>query len=95
MGLRGVHRGGTLLLSTVMVLIGVALLVEAVVGVGGVTVRLIAGVLFVAAGVGRIYIETRRGGLGGGPPADAGSKGGEPLDEVGAARGRRGRRTHG
>lgn len=56
------------MLSVAMVLIGVALLVEAALGVGGLSVRLIAGVLFVAAGVGRIYVESRRGDRGLGAP---------------------------
>jgi hypothetical protein len=58
---RGVHRGGTLLLSTLMAAIGVALIVEALLGRGELSVLLLVGVLFVAAGVGRVYIERRRG----------------------------------
>jgi hypothetical protein len=59
---RGVHRFGTRLLSVLMAAIGVGLIVEAVVGVGGATVTLlVAGVLFVAAGVGRLYVERKRG----------------------------------
>ena len=60
---RRVHRSGTLLLSVLMAAIGVALIVEAIVGVrrGAISVLLVAGVLFVAAGVGRLYIERKRG----------------------------------
>jgi hypothetical protein len=60
---RRVHRSGTLLLSVLMAVIGVALIVEAIVGVrrGAVSVLLLAGVLFLAAGVGRLYIERKRG----------------------------------
>ncbi len=44
-----------------MVVIGLALLVQAVVnGTGSVTGRLLLGVLFIAAGVGRTYVELRR-----------------------------------
>jgi hypothetical protein len=58
---RRVHRSGTLLLSVLMVAIGVALVVEAIAGRGAISVLLVAGVLFVAAGVGRLYIELKRG----------------------------------
>jgi hypothetical protein len=59
---RGVHRSTTVLLSLVMVAIGVALAVQALAGHGGViSGRLLLGVLFVAAGCGRLYIESRRG----------------------------------
>ncbi len=47
-------------LSVAMVVLGVALVIEAIVGVGGVSVRLLAGVLFVAGGIGRLYVELRR-----------------------------------
>jgi predicted membrane channel-forming protein YqfA (hemolysin III family) len=59
---RGLHRSGTLLLSLLMAVIGVALIVEAIVGVGGATsTLLVAGVLFLAAGLGRLYVERKRG----------------------------------
>jgi hypothetical protein len=57
---RGVHRSGTLLLSVLMAAIGVGLIVESMV-VGKLSLRVIVGVLFVAAGVGRLYIERKRG----------------------------------
>jgi hypothetical protein len=57
-----IHRSGTMLLSLVMAVIGVALLVQALGGRGSaLSPRLLAGVLFLAAGVGRIYVEARRG----------------------------------
>ena len=60
---RGVHRSGTRLLSLLMAAVGVALIVEAIVGVGNgsISTLLLVGVLFVAAGVGRLYIERKRG----------------------------------
>jgi hypothetical protein len=64
---RQAHRAGTLTLSLLMAAIGVALVVQAVSGHGGVlSTRLLLGVLFVAAGVGRMYVEKRRSGGGGG-----------------------------
>jgi hypothetical protein len=49
-------------LSVLMALVGAALLVEAFGGHGGVfSVRSLLGVLFLAAGAGRMYIEMRRG----------------------------------
>ena len=59
---RQVHGAGTTVLSLAMVAIGVALIVEAVSGSAGgaVSIRLLLGVLFVAAGAGRLYILARR-----------------------------------
>ncbi len=52
----------TVVLSLLMVAIGVALIVQAVAGHGSViSPRLLLGVLFVAAGAGRLYVETARG----------------------------------
>jgi hypothetical protein len=56
-----VHRAGTTVLSLAMVAIGIALAVEAVGGEGVLSARLLLGVLFVAGGSGRLYIEMRRG----------------------------------
>ncbi len=54
-----------MVLAVAMALIGVALLVEAVGGHGGVlSGRALLGVLFLAAGAGRMYIEARRGERG-------------------------------
>jgi hypothetical protein len=58
---RQVHRWGTFVLSALMVVIGLALTVEALAtGAGSVSPRLLLGVLFIAAGCGRTYIEVRR-----------------------------------
>jgi hypothetical protein len=59
---RQVHRSGTLVLSLLMAVIGVALIVEAVVGNGSaISPRLLLGLLFIGAGVARIYLEVKRG----------------------------------
>ena len=59
---RQAHRSATLLFSLLMAAIGVALIVEAVAGHGGViSPRLLLGVLFIAAGGGRLYLEAKRG----------------------------------
>jgi hypothetical protein len=59
---RGAHRTGTFVLSLMMAAIGVALIVEAVAGGGSViSPRLLLGVLFIAAGAGRLYLEIGRG----------------------------------
>jgi hypothetical protein len=51
----------TLLFSTLMVLIGVAMIVQALAGGGGpLAVGVVLGLLFVAAGAGRLYAERRR-----------------------------------
>jgi hypothetical protein len=56
-----VHRTGTLVFSLAMAVIGLALLVQALGGDGGVlSPRLLLGVLFIAAGAGRVYLEVRR-----------------------------------
>ena len=54
------HRTGTLILSTAMILIGVALVVTALaVGASIISGRIILGVLFVAAGGARLYLLAR------------------------------------
>jgi hypothetical protein len=59
---RQAHRAGTFVLSLLMAAIGVALIVQALMGNGGaISPRLLLGVLFTAAGVGRMYVEVRRG----------------------------------
>jgi hypothetical protein len=59
---RQAHRRATLAFSMMMVAIGLALLVEAVVGhASAISPRLLLGVLFIAAGGGRTYVEVRRG----------------------------------
>jgi hypothetical protein len=64
---RQAHRAGTFTLSLLMAAIGVALVVQAVSGHGSIlSLRLLLGVLFIAAGAGRMYVEKRRGGGGSG-----------------------------
>lgn len=59
---RQFHRMGTAALSLAMTLIGVALLVQALAGEGGlVSPRLLLGLLFAAAGCARLYVEARKG----------------------------------
>jgi uncharacterized membrane protein HdeD (DUF308 family) len=59
---RRLHRMSTLVLSLAMAAIGVALIVQALAAHSGVsTTRLLLGVLFLAAGVARCYVELRRG----------------------------------
>jgi hypothetical protein len=59
---RQVHRGATRVLSTAMVLIGVALLVSTLARGGGpLAIGVLFGVLFVAAGVARLYLAGRSG----------------------------------
>ncbi|MGA7705996.1 MAG: hypothetical protein WB998_14015 [Solirubrobacteraceae bacterium] len=58
---RQVHRAGTTVLSSAMVAIGIALVVEAVVSEGTLSARLLLGVLFVVGGSGRLYIQARKG----------------------------------
>jgi len=59
---RGVHRGGTFVLSFAMLAIGVALLVQSLAEhASALSGRLLIAVLFVAAGAGRLYVEVRRG----------------------------------
>ena len=59
---RQAHRAGTWVLSVLMAAIGVALIAEAIAGHGSaISPRLLLGVLFIAAGLGRLYLEVRRG----------------------------------
>jgi hypothetical protein len=59
---RQAHRASTFVLSLLMGAIGVALIVQALSGHGGViSARLLLGLLFIAAGAGRIYLELKRG----------------------------------
>jgi hypothetical protein len=54
------HRTGTLILSSAMILIGIALVVTAIaVGAGIASGRIILGILFVAAGGARLYLLAR------------------------------------
>jgi hypothetical protein len=59
---RQAHRMGTLVFSLVMVAIGVALVGQAVgAAASPISARLLLGLLFVAAGVLRTYLEIKRG----------------------------------
>jgi multisubunit Na+/H+ antiporter MnhB subunit len=54
---RDVHRRGTQLLSVAMLVIGVALIVRALAAGGGaLAVGVVFGTLFVAAGLGRLWV---------------------------------------
>jgi hypothetical protein len=60
-GGRATVRTATQVLSVLMLLIGVAILVRTLVeGGGALAFGIIVGVLFVAAGAGRLYAERRR-----------------------------------
>ena len=53
---------GGLLLPLTMIVLGLAMLVRAVTGGGGpLALGVLIGVLFVAAGAGRLYVERREG----------------------------------
>jgi hypothetical protein len=61
------HNKVTHLLSAVMLLLGVAILVSTIAQGGGpISFGVVLGVLFIAAGAGRIYVQRRlhRGGEG-------------------------------
>jgi len=59
---RQVHRSGTRVFSLLMAAIGVALIAQVLSGDGGVlSARLLLGVLFLAAGIARLYLERKRG----------------------------------
>ena len=58
---RSLHRLATRVLSLAMVVVGVTMVVVTVAAGGGALARgLLLGALFVAAGVGRLYVERRR-----------------------------------
>jgi uncharacterized membrane protein YcjF (UPF0283 family) len=59
---RQIHKAGALLLSAAMAVIGLALIVEAFASSDSLSARLLLGALFLAAGIGRFYVELRRGG---------------------------------
>ena len=51
----------TVVLSSLMVVLGLAMIVRAVAGGGGpLAVGVVLGLLFIAAGAGRLYVERRR-----------------------------------
>lgn len=58
---RQVHRSGTFVLSLLMAAIGIALIGQAVAGHGSaISARMLLGALFIAAGVGRLYLLAKR-----------------------------------
>ena len=58
---RTVHRSGTVLFSVLMVAIGVALIGQTIgSGTSVLSARLLLGVLFLAAGIARLYLERKR-----------------------------------
>lgn len=67
---RDLHRQTTAVLSAVLIVLGVAMIVRTLVAGGGaVAIGLLLGVLFIAAGVGRLYVNgvlARRAARGGG-----------------------------
>lgn len=58
---RDLHRGGTVVMALAMIAIGVALIVEAALGGGILSLLTLVGIFFLAAGAGRLYVESRRG----------------------------------
>ena len=55
------HRTATQILSTAMLLLGLTMIVVALAAGGGLLARgVILGLLFLAVGAGRIYVEGRR-----------------------------------
>jgi len=56
-----IHRLGTRILSVAMLVLGLALIVQSLAHGGPAWVRLVIGLLFVAAGVGRLYVLRPRG----------------------------------
>jgi len=59
---RQLHRSSTRLLSIAMIAIGVGLVVRTLsAGGGALAVGLVLGVLFVAAGGARLYLQARQG----------------------------------
>jgi hypothetical protein len=59
---RQLHRSATRLLSLAMIAIGGALVARTLVaGGGGLAVGIVLGVLFMAAGAARLYLQARQG----------------------------------
>jgi multisubunit Na+/H+ antiporter MnhB subunit len=55
------HQPSIRILSLIMIVIGVVLIVRTLIaGGGGLAVGVVLGVLFIAAGAARIYLQTRR-----------------------------------
>jgi hypothetical protein len=61
-GPRQFHGAATVVLSLLMIVIGIGLIVQTLSRHGSViSPRLLLGALFIAAGVGRIYLQAKRG----------------------------------
>jgi len=59
---RQLHRRATRLLSLAMIALGVALLVRTLaLGGGALAIGVVLGLLFVAAGAARLYLQAREG----------------------------------
>jgi hypothetical protein len=56
---RQAHRAATRVLSLVMVAIGVALIVRTAAAGGGGGLGFLLGAMFIALGVGRLYLQSR------------------------------------
>jgi hypothetical protein len=57
---RQIHRTSTRVMSILMIVIGIALVVRTIVAGGGaIATGVLLGVLFVAAGAGRLYLQFR------------------------------------
>jgi hypothetical protein len=58
---RDIHRCVTMLLSAVMAVLGIVILIRTIAAGGGpVSLGVLFGVLFIAAGAGRFYVTWRR-----------------------------------
>jgi hypothetical protein len=58
---RNLHRAATRAMSVVMVVLGIAILVSTIARGGGpLAIGVLLGVMFVAAGAGRLYVERER-----------------------------------
>jgi uncharacterized membrane protein len=57
---RQIHRTSTRVMSILMILIGLALIVRTVIAGGGaLAIGLLLGLLFIAAGAARLYLQLR------------------------------------
>jgi uncharacterized membrane protein HdeD (DUF308 family) len=57
---RQIHRASTRVMSILMIVIGMALLVRTVIAGGGaLAIGLLLGLLFIAAGAARLYLQFR------------------------------------
>ncbi len=60
---RSLHRSSTRLLSALMLVLGLAMLVQTITRGGGVlSIGIVMGLLFTLAGGGRLYVSLRSGG---------------------------------